>query len=78
MMLAPTVDRFFEARIAPFFPFPMVLLFVFTVSSYLFAGYPDTKIGTNRFIALRSALLRFAFAFFGYADSRKSGSLSPW
>ena len=31
---------------------------------------------TNRFIALHSAEVRFAFSFFGYAVSRNSGSRS--
>jgi len=42
----------------------LVFTFVFTASSYLFAGYPATSTGTNRFIALRSVLVRFAFSFF--------------
>jgi len=57
MMRAPTVGFFFAAV-------RLVFTFVFTASSYLFAGYPATSTGTNRFIALRSVLVRFAFSFF--------------
>jgi hypothetical protein len=33
-------------------------------TSYAFLAYPATSAGTKRFIAFRSALLRFAFRFF--------------
>ena len=75
MILSPTVDRLFAVRLAAFFAVPEALPFVFIAPSYFSAGYPVARIGIKRFIALRSALLRFAFSFFGYADSRKSGKL---
>ena len=65
MMLSPTVDRFFGTRFAVFLAGRLALVFVFIEPSYFFPGYPATSIGTNRFIALRSALLRSAFSFFG-------------
>jgi hypothetical protein len=45
-------------------------------SLYTLPGYPATSIGTKRFMAFRSALLRFAFRFFRYAESRNTGKRS--
>ena len=53
MMRAPTVGFFF-AGVRSRFVGRFVFAFVFSVSSYLSAGYPATSIGTSRFIALRS------------------------
>ena len=59
----PTVGCFLATR-STVFTARLVFAVVFTLSSYRSAGYPATRIGTNRFIALRSALLRLAFSFF--------------
>ena len=53
MMRAPTVGFLF-AGVRSRFVGRFVFAFVFSVSSYLSAGYPATSIGTSRFIALRS------------------------
>jgi cytidyltransferase-like protein len=55
-----------------------VFVFVFIEPSYFFHRYPATRMCTSRFMALRLALVRFAFSFFRYAVSKKSGNRSLW
>jgi hypothetical protein len=62
-MRAPTVERFF-GTLAAFFAARLVFVFLITSASYFLAPYPATRIGTRRFMALRSARLKFAFSFF--------------
>jgi len=76
MMRDPTVGRFLGALAAVLTVRRDLLVFILTF--YPFALQPATRMGTRRFMASRSAMLRLAFSFFPYAASRNRGRLSAW